>query len=256
MAVRNFTNNNSELRVPIITASNITTDWTVAALVKPNTHADWQAIMAGHTSAGAYQWEFGLRPNDKLVWYSVNGAAEHFLDTPVVSTTTQWYLLAATRSASASRFHLFPLGGAWTHTAAASAFGTPSSTSGGYISFGEANDVDDLNCLLAVAGIWNSALSDAQIEALATNSKTEDWTGHAVAPSGVWDFNQATATDDVPDLEAAHATITGTISGSTDLNGIAGTAIVTGDDPPSWVFGAGSAAAVIPQLLMAPRIAP
>lgn len=253
MAVRNFTANNSELRVPVIAGSNITTDWTIAALIKPNTHADWQAIAAGHTSAGAYQWEFALDPADRIVHYSVNGAVLR-TSTLAVSTTTSWYIVVITRSASASRFHRFTFGspGTWTHEAASAAFGTPSSTSGGYISFGEAQDVDDLNARYAVAGIGNTALSDAEVEALATNLATTDWTGHAVPPAGVWDFNQAVNTDDVPDLMAAHATITGTITGTTDTNGIAGTAIVTGDDPPSWVFGAGAAASVPPILVMPP----
>lgn len=241
MAVRNFTNNNSELRVPIIAGSNLTGDFTLAALVKPNTHADWQAIMAGHTAAPAYQWEFGADPGDRQVMYVTSGnqLRQDSGSGITISTTTIWYIVAFTRlGATSATFHVKPFGSAWTHTDAGGALTAAATTSGGYISFGEAQDVDDLNMRLAVAGVWNSALTNVQVEALSTNLKTADWTGHAVAAVGVWDFNQANAADDVPDLTGNHATITGTISGGTDTNGIAGTAIVTTDDPPGWTFGA------------------
>lgn len=246
MAVRNFAADNSELRVPIVAASNTTGAVTVAALVKRNNTGTWQSMIAHHSSTGGYLSEFGFAGSgatNALTWGDPTTGVTHTSGTDVITSTTIWHLVAYTKPAGASggRFHIFPFGGTWVHrvSVGANANNMPSQT-GGSLRFGEAQDVDDLNARLALAGLWTAELTDAQIEALAANLRTADWVNHAVAPVGVWEFDQATATEAVPDLIGNHVDISGTIDSTTDTNGIAGTTIVTGDDPPGWVFGVGS----------------
>jgi hypothetical protein len=81
-------------------------------------------------------------------------------------------------------------------------------------------------------GISGSALTDLQIEALATNLKTSDWANHAVTPLARWKLNQASTGTAVEDL-----------IGSADQLALTGTDLVVGDDPPGWTFdGTGGAA--------------
>lgn len=270
MAVTNFNGTNEEIRAPLPASGGgiLSGAVTVAVLSKRNrTGAFYEALMAGVNSAGVYQWEFAwdgessINEQDSLSFYVAANSgyatsARNGTGTKITSTTT-WYVLAFTKASgtAAGRFHFFPLGGAWSHVAAGISGtaavhpGDPATTASGHLDWGEAQDADDLSGRLAVSGLWTSELSDAQVEALATNLRTSDWVNHAVAPAGVWEFNRALATSDLVDLTANAQTATGTVASTTDNSGIQGTSIVTTDDPPSWNFnGAGGGGVTVKQL--------
>lgn len=249
MAVRNFDGADDEIRVPI--TANLTGPYTIAFLVKRGAVGAWHALLAGHDNTGALAWEFGFQGSgaaNRLILYNSGDAAQ---STSTITSTTTWYIIVFTCDGTVGgngTFHWFPIGGAWTHEAGVIYGADPLSTlsllSGGFFAFGTAGGADDLNARIATAALWEAQLTNPQVEALATNLATADWLEHAVEPVAVWDFNQATATEDIPDLTGTHATITGTISGAADTNGITGTSVVTGADPPGWVFGAGGGGSV------------
>lgn len=239
VTVRQWNDDNSELRVPVVAASDATSEITVAVLVKPGAKSAFEAFMAARDSSGAVLWEFGTNASNIPFFYIASGGTTTVPSSGGTLTAATEYIVVYSHSVAGSvrRFHIFPLGGAWQHIAGDLGGGAPAaaSSAGGYVSFGDDGTGSDLLGAVGVAGIWKTALSDAQVEALAAGLATAAWTGHAVAAGGVWRFNQASVSDAVPDLKANHVDISGTITGATDLNGIAGTTIVS-DSFGTWAF--------------------
>lgn len=234
MSVRKWNAGGDELRVPTVAGSILGVDFSVATTVYLNALPSYALFMSGRDAANGEEWSFGVESDGRLLFYTEVGGQLQHTAAGVLSTSTH-YVVACTKSGNTLLFHYKPFGGAWTHVAGdlGGGLSTPDTTS--FIAFGE-----NLDGQVGTAGLWASAVtSPTQVEALDANLRTADWTGHAVAPQGVWDFNQAVRTDAVPDLMGNHASISGTITGGTDTNGITLTTIVTGTEPPSWVFGAG-----------------
>lgn len=225
MAVRNFNGTNEELRFAGSAIENLTGAYTAAVLVKLNTTGIYQCFMAAHTSANVLRWEFAVSSGNLLTLYVSNGSAAI-----TFSSTTTWNIVAVTKTSGTTtpRFHLKDIAtGAWTHSdGGATCTNASAGGSGGFIDIGEAADTDDLNARVALAGLWTTALSDVQVEALVTNKNTSDWTGHAVAPTAVWQLNQAAVTTSVNDLTA----------NAVNQSARNGTSVVTGDDPSGWTF--------------------
>jgi hypothetical protein len=242
MAVRAWQDDESELRVPIIAESMIADDVTIAVLVRPIAKTSVEIIMVGRDAAGDDQWSFGTDSSNIPFFFTSNGSQTVKPSIGGALTDGVWSLVAFTKSGPGGprRFHILELGGSWQHISGdlGGSATTPVSTTGGFIGFGFFASNDDLNALMAIAGIWNTALTDAQVEALGANLTSSDWSAHEITPSGAWNFDQTTNTDNVPDLTGNHATITGTITSGTDRNGITGTTIVVGSDPPGWDFTA------------------
>jgi hypothetical protein len=78
---------------------------------------------------------------------------------------------------------------------------------------------------LAVAAIFNSALSDVALESIETTPATT--TVYALAPQGLWEFTQAAVSTAVVDL----------MGNGSDETIRSGTTVVGGDDPSGWTFG-------------------
>lgn len=152
------------------------------------------------------------------------------------TTTGDWILLVVTRASSSAtpRFHTKNLstGGAWAH-ANGGAYASTNANTPTTISFGHAvRDGFFADVMLATAGLFTYELTDAQCESLVATPGTNDLfnvSSGGADPVAAWDFNQASVADDVLDLTA----------GAANETAITGTTVVTGDDPPGWVFGLG-----------------
>lgn len=251
MSVRNFAAANDEIRCAV-GGTDPSGAMTEAALVKRNATGSFQSVMASHTSGNVYRTEFGFYGAgthlNKLIWFDNVRGVGSVSGTTTITSTTVWHLIVYTRPTSSGfgRFHIFPFGGAWTHVAGivestGTLLNVPTMGAGGFWDFGEAQDLDDYNGRLAVAGVWNAELSDADCEALATNLRTTDWTTHSTAPLSVWEFNQVSTATAVVDLVG---TSTETVRN--------GTTVVTTDDPPGWTFTGAVTETPAPNLVMAP----
>jgi hypothetical protein len=222
-----FSAANDEVRFNLPAAANFTGAYTLAALVLrravPGTV--WHAITGHHSSTSVPQVAIEFDGTNHLELNENNGAASR-TSTATVSSTTDWYLVAATKAAGTvtPKLHTKNLTtGAWAHDSGAGTLANAPTATGGTIRVGEWNDNDDLNANVAVIGGWAAELTDLAVEALLTNLRTSDWTGHATAPAYV---HELTSTTTIPDLMGNGAT----------LNIVSGTTLDTSNDPPGWNF--------------------
>jgi hypothetical protein len=143
-----------------------------------------------------------------------------------------WVVFVVTKASGTAtpRFHLRKL------TAATTTRGNGAGTlangsviaSTDRVEFGKDEYFNRSNGLIALAGIWNVALTDAQVDELWANLKTTDWRDNSGGtPLAYWEFNQDSVTTAVVDLSGGGANETART----------GTSVVTGDDPPGWTFG-------------------
>lgn len=239
MAVRSWSDDGSELRVGTVAGSDIADPvFTLAALVKPSAKTDWEAIMSARDLVnGRTAWTFGMSSADKPFFLVTQpgGGTQTTISTGAALTDGEWYVVVYV-SRPARQFSVYSLtAGTWVHSPGDLAGGMDTPGSSGYISFGR--DVQynfNLKARMALCAVWDSGLTDGQIEALAAGAGNADWTAHAAPAAGLWPFTQESVSEDVPDVMDNHAAITGAITGDADLNGRTGTAVVTGEDPPDW----------------------
>jgi hypothetical protein len=151
-----------------------------------------------------------------------------------VGLTTDWQLLAMTKPAGTQpmRGHRLRIdSGGWTHADANA--GANHGT--------DADDIDEVvfarfaegiggagNYRIAVAALWNTDLSDAEIESIGTAKSTVSILD--LAPAAGWEWNQASTATAVTDF---------TGGGSTQAS-LQETTVINGDDPPGWTFGTDS----------------
>jgi tyrosinase len=228
VAVRQFDGVDDVIRCGVGGAA-LTGAFTVAVLMKKTRDGHMETFLCSHTSGGAATVLLGSDDTD-YVYYEVNGAWGR--GATKVRVTNGWLLIVITKAAGSStvRVHSRPLTGTtWSHGAgSAGAQANPAATTGGQWRFANRGTNVFEAPRLAVAGVWNVAMTDAQVEALATNKRTTDWASHAAgAPRALWELNQTSVATPVADL-------TGNGAGQVS---IVGTTVVTGDDPPAWVFG-------------------
>lgn len=239
MAVREF-NGTADRVISPLGGGDLTGGWTVATLLKRlSDFTASQEILCTADARNVRQLAFTLGTNWLAYWSDQTSESTSTNPTTVL-VADGWCLVAMCKVAGANhvRFHKLPLGGAWTHIDGgvnivnlASAAGT---VSGGKITAGAMpGGGEALFHRRAVDAIWNGvALSDLQIEALATNLRTLDWYNSAAGPpAALRDFNQASVATPVADL----------IGGSGESS-VVGTTVVTTDDPPGWTFGVPRAA--------------
>jgi hypothetical protein len=129
------------------------------------------------------------------------------------------------------RAHKYPIGGSPTHTNGGGTLGDLSAAES--IVFGEIDGADYFDGWLACCAIWDSVLSDSNIESLVTTFTRANWL--SLSPQFLVDELDAFQTD-----YAGTSTRT-SITGTTD----------DADDPTGWASWAGAAAAPIPDLVMA-----
>jgi hypothetical protein len=202
----------------------INADFTLIAVVKPQSTGGPNPIIALESTTSCMAALCFAGSNLQL--YSDTDDTFAF----VGLTTTSYWILAVTHASGTNkpRFHAMPFGGSWTHidgaativnkTASVSVvrLGSMNLFNGAVIDYGAFNG--------ATAGFVPSALSDLAIEAVGTALTTQSIA--TAGATGLFDLNQASTATAVTDLE-------GTSTQSSQV----GTTVVTGDDPPGWVFG-------------------
>jgi hypothetical protein len=149
--------------------------------------------------------------------------------TDIIAANT-WSLAAITCTAAGAtpRFHGKARGsGSWNHVNGASTF-TGNTIDAAAVEFGSFNNgsfSSFWNGRLATAAVFNSALSDGQLESIETTPATA--TVNSLGPIALWDFNQAAVGTAVTDLTGNGA----------DETTRSGTTVINGDDPTGWTFG-------------------
>lgn len=171
-----------------------------------------------------------------------NGATQTSVSSFTVTASDGWCLVAVTKASGTAtpRFHKYRYSDAtWTHSDGSAAIGNGAATTTLTIEVGSwFNGVDTAPIRLAVAGVWNSVLSDATIETL--ELALQAWVD--ANPGAFWCFDQASTATPVDDLSS---------TGTADQTAITGTSVVTGDDPPGFDFtlGGGSGTSSSPGLV-------
>jgi hypothetical protein len=143
--------------------------------------------------------------------------------------TAPWYAIGVTKASGTvlPRFHARNLyGGAEPlHEAATGGISQPNDAALWSQTVMAATDIDmqDSSIRLASAAVFDFEYSDAQFDSVldATSQIA------AIGPVRLWDFNQTTTGIDVVNLLT-------TVNDQTD---IIGTTVITGNNPPGWVFG-------------------
>jgi hypothetical protein len=80
---------------------------------------------------------------------------------------------------------------------------------------------------LAVDARWTAEMSTAQVQELTANLRTSDWQSNSVGSLALLhQWNQGSVSEPVQDLTG----------GGANQDAIAGTSVVTDDDPPGWTF--------------------
>lgn len=225
MAVREFDGIDDRVLLSAGGASAVPNGaYTLLTLVKPNTLTTGAVIALQVADTGMV---------GSLIINSVNlrvytDAVDTFAFVGV--SDAEWQLIAVTKAAGnvVPRFHRKLLGsGSWSHADGNAAL--PDSATavtrialGAGVSFGSVALWKAQR--LAVAAVFGSALSDANLEAIETAKTTQSIAD--LTPVALWDLNQASTATAVSDLK-----------GSSSQTSLVGTAVATGDDPSGWTFG-------------------
>lgn len=185
---------------------------TVAMLWRPNTSQSFQGLIDVRTTTGTV---FALLTD--------SGSYFHNSDFSGIAqvANSQWTYLGLTIPASnPPRWHIRREDtGAWVHANASNI------TLSGTIAAVRVGYWDGARLLghVAATGLWESALSDGDHEAVGV-AALQDWLDSA--PSALWAFNQASLADPVLDLTG----------GGADETAEVGTMAVSATEPPGWSY--------------------
>jgi hypothetical protein len=212
---------------------------TLAMIVK-RTGTSAGAIMtaANNANGGTYSCHVQLAvkaaANGNYLYASVNsGIVVDSVSTVPWTTADGWCLVAATKipGPTPSRLHKIPLGGTPVHgNGATNQDNGQTLASTARWEFGRGEYGDWVTDKIAVAGVWNTALTDAQIEQLAANLRTSDWWSvSGDIPLALWEFNQTLVATPIVDLMSRGADET--YRNNTTIDGA--------DPPSTWLFDGG-----------------
>ena len=198
--------------------NNLTGAFTLAAVVRRQ-NAGLIVVSAHATSGFSLVVQFIVTASSTLGIQTTAGASTNST-TLTLAQADGWAIIAATKAAGTAtpRLHLYK-SGAWSHENGSGTIANASAHSGGY-QFFATSVLADYAFDLAVAGEWDSALSDGQIETL--DWASQNWAD--LAPLALWNFDQTVTTDTIPDL-----------IGAVDLAGNAGVPIGN-DGPAGWDY--------------------
>lgn len=182
---------------------------TIALIARATTDANMCLFSAGPTSGSANRYQL-----QRVV---TSGVIRLVCDVPTsdgatAMTAGAWYLIAASKASgtAAARIHLYAYAtNTWTHENGGTAIAN-SGVANTQANIGCSNAAANFaNADIAAVGVWNVALTDSQVEALAYTLPA--W--FAVQPKGLWILDQAATAMGVPDLSGGGANqtaITGT----------------------------------------------
>lgn len=202
--------------------ATLTAPATWAGVIRKNADAVNGVIARLNDSTGAAFYG-GLQFNSSnfLRFFGASATASSAF---TVTSAEGWILVAGSKASGTvkPRFHKLSAG-TWTHSdgdVAATDVGSVGSA--GLLWFGANGSPIWLNGDIAAVAVWNSVLTDGQVETLGVSFR--QWL--ALQPTGMWMFDQAsTAT-----------TVTDVTGNGTDQTAIAGTSIA-GTQPAVPVYG-------------------
>lgn len=231
MAVRQFDAVDDSISLAVGSTSSIPNGaFTIAMLCKPALTQD-PANYISLTNGGTHLATFGARNTGD---YQLKSGASNFNSSGAPLVSTGWQLMVVTKTSGtvAPRFHTknVTTGAAWDHRNATSSMAN-NATAVANFDLGQNVPGNTGDCLLAVAAVYNYAMSDAQAAELSVNLRTSDFADATGGPpvAGV-ELNQTAVTTALSDL-----------FGTSNQIARVGTTVVTTDDPPGWSFdGLGS----------------
>jgi len=200
---------------------DLTVDSTWMACVRSNCSARNMSYIS-LLNSGAYSGQYGvITSTPRFIMYASASSGAQMVSSSVVLTEADgWCVIAITKVTGSTlpRMSIYKAG-AWTHANATSAAG---------LSFGAwttpviGNTAATSKCTADIAwqGLWNSVLSDANIETSIVGGFISDTAVQALAPSALWYLNQWNIGTPVPDWTgngANEASHTGTRAVYSDI---------------------------------------
>lgn len=234
MSVRDFAGSGTQDQLYSTSIGGLTTladaGNTYAALIKRTGNGADEMIVGAKNSGGAALIEslvIGGGGSSDQVGYQANSGGT-YLSGISYTTSDGWMVVAVTKATGSNtpRAHKVVLGGSASHGGTGSAVSDQGTNAlaGGFAIVGGTTSFGWFVGRIAVAGVVNSVLSDADIESLAVS--LSNWkTLFTGGVSALWRFDQATATtsDD----------LTGN---GCHLDNVNNTTVVNGDDPPGFLW--------------------
>ena len=209
------------------------------AMIAKRTGTTGGAVMtvANNANGGTYSVHalLGVKAtaNGNYLYGTVNSGAGTVDTVSTIPWTAAdgWCLIAFTKVAGTAvkgRLHKIPLGGAASHGDGATNQGNGQTlASTARWEFGRGEYGDWVTDKIGVAGVWNAALTDAQVEELAAHLRTSDWWNNSGGhPLALWEFNQTLTSTAIADLTGGGADQT--YRNNTTVDGA--------DLPSTWFF--------------------
>ncbi|HST68346.1 MAG TPA: heparin lyase I family protein [Solirubrobacterales bacterium] len=187
------------MKVRTTPGTNITGAITIAALIRPHSVTEGDALISLHTSGGVGSgYGLFIEGNNTLDFW--NGVKDAYSSSGAL-INNEWQLVAVTKGAGTvtPRFHVYRFStNTWTHKNATSSLGNGASTSGGTIQLGTWQGGWRYDGEFAATALYSYALSDGDIESLAVSYS--NWLTRE--PAGMWVLNQVDPTHPLLDETA------------------------------------------------------
>ncbi|HLT09276.1 MAG TPA: hypothetical protein VK028_00525 [Micromonosporaceae bacterium] len=227
MAVRQFDGVDDDIRHAIGALAGMT-HGTFAALVKVQAPTgEYSSILSLSTSSNVLraQWYY----DEDVEWHNIF-VPNRSTQVPLTGYANQWALLVA-RKASGNvpvTFSLYRFNqGQWTHASSSNFANWTSPGANGIVARSLAGD-EYFRGLIAVQAVWANSVpfaNNTAVQNAGLHQSLDAW--FDAEPDALWAFNQESVTDPVNDLTGNGA----------DQIARTGTAVVTNDDPPGFVWG-------------------
>lgn len=193
-----------------------------AAIIKRASDGSRDAIIVLHSSAGIARTGIHLTTVNNLAFAIDNSGQD---STFTVLAAEDWVLVAAGKVTGSAipRMHKYVFGtGVWTHSDAPGAHIDGATVAGGTVRFSNIGAADPFPGKMALAAVFPTNLSDANVETLAKS--LQNW--YALGPVGGWVFDQRTVATTLADWTGGGANET-SITGTT----------VSAEEPPAFIYG-------------------
>jgi len=199
-----------------IGALNFVPPVTLAALVRKTTDLQGEVIFRAGTGAGA-SWWLNSRAADNKLEFS-NQTTQAVAATMTLTVADGWCLVGTSKATGtvAPRFHKYVIStNTWTHENSGTTIADPT-TPGTNAFIGSSGASSGFDGDIAVEGVWNVVLSDAQVETLPFSLAA--W--RQIDPKGLWLLDQQATAQKVRDLTgngANESSLTGTSVATTSV---------------------------------------
>jgi hypothetical protein len=236
MAVRRFNGSTAYVRLNV-GALSAATHGTYAAIFRVVDNTDARTLMAFLSSGNAFLWcPFMVNTDDRMLYH---GDSDRF--TAAAIPQAVWLLMVVRKATGTAtpRFSYYNFNTTtWTHGDATGTTANGTAPTSGFIQTATAGTAgtESFEGDIAVTAGWSNAVhwsadttGDSQIEAAGLETSLGNWVDET--PDGLWPYNQESVATDVTDITGGGADQAATLD----------TTVVTGDDPPGFLFSLGPA---------------